>query len=147
MQKEWKQKIPRKRFLHFCLWLQKRIVPKKFGWTKEQDLLESVKNYAKLKEYKFTPRWVRPKLLLLNVQYDLWIIHFTVTWKAMDTSTFTNWLNSLQHYFLEEIARQTWYQRMYRIATFCPFCTANHYENLENPSLKVETEFASWSMT
>ena len=30
---------------------------------------------------------------------------------------------------------------------FCPFCTANHYENLENPSLKLETEFASRSMT
>ena len=25
---------------------------------------------------------------------------------------------------------------------FCPFCTANQYENLENPSLKLETEFA-----
>ena len=24
-------------------------------------------------------------------------IYFTVTWKTMDTSTFTNWLNSLQH--------------------------------------------------
>ena len=30
---------------------------------------------------------------------------------------------------------------------FCPFCTANHYENLENPTLKLETEFASRSMT
>ena len=28
MQKEWNQKIPRKLFLHFCLWLQKRIDPK-----------------------------------------------------------------------------------------------------------------------
>ena len=26
-------------------------------------------------------------------------------------------------------------------------CTANHYENLENPSLNLETEFASRSMT
>ena len=30
---------------------------------------------------------------------------------------------------------------------FCPFCTANHYENLGNPSLKLEIEFASRSMT
>ena len=30
---------------------------------------------------------------------------------------------------------------------FCHFCTTNHYENLENPGLKVETEFASRSMT
>ena len=30
---------------------------------------------------------------------------------------------------------------------FCPFCRANHYENLENPKSKLETEFASRSMT
>ena len=30
---------------------------------------------------------------------------------------------------------------------FCPFSTANHYENLGNPSLKLEIEFASRSMT
>ena len=29
---------------------------------------------------------------------------------------------------------------------FLSICTANHYENLENPSLKLETEFASLSM-
>ena len=29
----------------------------------------------------------------------------------------------------------------------CPFCTANHYENLENPSLNLDTELASRSMT
>ena len=34
-----------------------------------------------------------------------------------------------------------------KIPTFCPFCTANHYENLENRSLKLETEFAFLSMT
>ena len=34
-----------------------------------------------------------------------------------------------------------------KIPTFCQFCTANHYENIENPSLKLETEFASRSMT
>ena len=30
MQEEWKQKIPRKLFVHFWLWLQKRIEPKKW---------------------------------------------------------------------------------------------------------------------
>ena len=29
----------------------------------------------------------------------------------------------------------------------CPTCTANHYENLENPNLKLEREFAYQSMT
>ena len=71
--------------------------PKKFGLTREQNLLESFKNYAKLKEYKFTLQWVRPRLHLLNVQYDPWKVYFTVTWKTMDTSTFTNWLKSLQY--------------------------------------------------
>ena len=71
--------------------------PQKFGWTRERSLLQSLKNFAKLKEYKCTPRWVRPRLHLLNVQYDLCKMYFTVTWKTMDTSTFTTWLNSLQH--------------------------------------------------
>ena len=30
---------------------------------------------------------------------------------------------------------------------FCPFCRANHYELSRNPSLKLEIEFASGSMT
>ena len=34
--------------------ITKKINPKKFGLTRGQNLLESLKNYAKLKEYKFT---------------------------------------------------------------------------------------------
>ena len=60
------------------------------------------KNYAKLKEYKFTLQWVLPRLHLLNVQYDPWKLYFTVTWKTMDTITFTKWFSSLQH----EISRR-----------------------------------------
>ena len=37
----------------FMTLITKEIVPK-FGLTREQKLLESLKNYAKLKEYKFT---------------------------------------------------------------------------------------------
>ena len=33
-----------------------------------------------------------------------------------------------------------------RNSTFRPFFKENHYENLENPRLKLETEFASRSM-
>ena len=80
------KKIPRKWCVRFWLWLRKRIFPKKFGLTREQNLMESLKNYAKLKEYKFTLQWVRPTLILLNVQYDPWKINSTVTWK---TSAFT----------------------------------------------------------
>ena len=34
-----------------------------------------------------------------------------------------------------------------KIPICCPFYTANHYENLDNPSLKVETKVASRCMT
>ena len=33
--------------------IAKKNHPKKFGLTREQNLLESLKNYAKLKEYNF----------------------------------------------------------------------------------------------
>ena len=36
---------------------------------------------------------------------------------------------------------------MSRIPTVCPLLTAIHYNNLETPSLKLETEQASTSMT
>ena len=36
---------------------------------------------------------------------------------------------------------------MQRFPIFCSFSTANHYENFRNLSLKMETEFASRSMT
>ena len=74
----------------FLPMVKMRIVPKKYGLTKEQSLLESLKNQTKLKEYNFTPRGVRPRLHLLNVQYDLQNLYFTVTWKTMDTSIFTH---------------------------------------------------------
>ena len=38
----------------FLSMITKKNVPKKFGLTREQNLLESSKIYAKLKEYKFT---------------------------------------------------------------------------------------------
>ena len=38
----------------FLSMITKEIDPKKFGLTREQNLLESLKSYAKLKEYKFT---------------------------------------------------------------------------------------------
>ena len=43
-------------FRAFLTMITKKDRPKKFGLTKEQNSLESSKNYAKLKEYKFTPQ-------------------------------------------------------------------------------------------
>ena len=38
----------------FLSMITKKNQPKKFGLRREQNLLESLKNYAKLKEYNFT---------------------------------------------------------------------------------------------
>ena len=65
-----KTKASRETVRAFLSMITKKIVPKKFGLTREQNLLESFKNYAKLKEYKFTVQWMRPRLHLLNLQYD-----------------------------------------------------------------------------
>ena len=79
---------------------------------REQKLLENSRSYAKLKDYNFTLHWVRPRLPWLTVQHDPWNFYSTVSWKIMDTSTFRKWLNSLQHWILEEIARKTSYKRV-----------------------------------
>ena len=147
MQKGWKQKIAEKRFVHFWLWLQKRTDPTILGSTREQNLQESLKNLAKLKENKFTWHWVRPRLPLLNVQQQPRKIYFTVLWKILETSKLANCLKSSQPCFPEQITRQTWYQRLSRFPTFCPLFTASPYENVNNSTLKLETEFASRSMT
>ena len=83
----------------------KIINPQKFWWTREQNLLESFKNFAKLKQYKKTLRWVRLRLLLLNVQCDPCKIYFTVTRKFLDTSTFLICLSSSQPRIPEEVVR------------------------------------------
>ena len=77
-------------------WLKKICV------NKEQNLLESWKSFAKLQEYKLTLQWMRLKLHLLNVQYDPSKLNFTVTWKVIDTISFTKCLNASQPWFPEK---------------------------------------------
>ena len=96
MQKGMTHKILKKRFVRFWLWIQKRIDPKNYGSIGEQSLLESVKSYAKLNEFKFNLQWVRLRLHLLNVQCDPWKINITVGREIMSTSKFTKCLNSSQ---------------------------------------------------
>ena len=62
-------KSSKEMFVHFGLWLQRRVDTTKFGSTGKQNLLESWKNFAKLKDYIFNLQSVRPRLHLLNVQY------------------------------------------------------------------------------
>ena len=97
MQKEWKQKIPRKLFVHFDYdnkkeWHKKSWVDKVTEFAGEFKKLwkaEGTQIYSTMSETKaaFAKRTKRS----LKKNY------FTVTWKTIDTSTFTNWLNSLQH--------------------------------------------------
>ena len=83
----------------FCAFLTKLIIKnfsKNFGCTGEQNLLVSVKNFAKPEEYKFTLQGLKQRLHLLNVHYDSWKKHFTVTRKIMHTNSFKKCLNTLQ---------------------------------------------------
>ena len=108
MQKEWEQKIPKKRFAHLWLSFQKKIDPCIFGSTTGTEIAREGENYSKLKEYKITLQWVKLRLHLLSVQNDHGKIYFTLTRKILDTSTLTNWLTSLQHWFVEENVHYTW---------------------------------------
>ena len=54
----------------FLTTITKKNRAEKVGLKREQILLESVKRYAKLKEYKFILQWVGSRPYLLNVQYD-----------------------------------------------------------------------------
>ena len=50
--------------------IPKRSRPKKFGLTREPNLLEHIKSFVLQRGNKFTLLRVRLRLLLLNVQYD-----------------------------------------------------------------------------
>ena len=75
MQKEWKQKIPRKLFVHYWLWLQKKSTQKN-GLTREQKMLEfkklckaeGIQVYSTMSETKaaFAERTIRS---LKNILY------------------------------------------------------------------------------
>ena len=52
----------------FSSMITKRIFPRKSGLTRGQSLLEKI--FLMVKEYKSTLQGVRPRLHLLNVQYN-----------------------------------------------------------------------------
>ena len=76
MQKEWKQKIPRKLFVHFWLWLQKKSTRKNLGWqgnricwrAKKLCKTEGIQIYSTMSETKaaFAERTIRS---LKNILY------------------------------------------------------------------------------
>ena len=97
-----KTKASKETVREFLTMITNKNLPQKYGSKKEQNLLESLKNCAKLKEYNFNLQWKRLRLHLLDVQNDLRKIYFTVTWKIMDTGSFLFCLNSSQPRNLEK---------------------------------------------
>ena len=146
MHKEWKWIIPKKRFLHSDHDYKNESTPKNFVLTRERNLLQSLKNFAQPNEYKFTLQWLRPKLLLLNLQYDPWKIHFIVTWKIMDTSTF-NCLNSSQPRIPKKMFGRLYTKEWQEFRLFVHSVQQATTGKMGSPSLKVETELAIRSMT
>ena len=65
-----KTKDSKETILAFLTMITKKNRLKIFGLIREQKWQESIKNYAKLKDCKFSLQRVRPRLHLLNVQYD-----------------------------------------------------------------------------
>ena len=65
-----KTKDSKEMFRAYLTMVTKKIVRKKRGLTKDQNLLESLEDYAKLKQYKFTLQGVRLRPQLLNIQSD-----------------------------------------------------------------------------
>ena len=116
----------------FLTKITKKIHPTKFGSTKEPISQERSENIAKLKENKFTLRWVRLWMHLLNVHYDPRKIYFTVTWKVVEAVTFTNCLNSSQPKLQKKKCSIDMIPKYVENSEkFCPFCTAGQYENIK----------------
>ena len=61
----------------------------------------------------------------------------------MDISTLGNCLLSSQPLLPDKLLDRLDTKKTSRILNFCPCCTASPYENTEDPSLGLETEFAS----
>ena len=99
---------------------------------------ERIQSYSTISETKaaFAERTIRSlKSILYRYMEDNGYIYIH------KLTQFVTTLNSRGNFSTDLITKNV------RNSDFCPFCTANHYENLENPSLKLETEFASRSMT
>ena len=106
MQKDGKQKIS-KELLWIFIFGYKKVSPKNFEPPREQNLLESLKKLAKMKEYKLTLQRVRLRLPSLNVQYEPWNMYYTVKGEILDASIITNCLNSSQFWNLGKLVRYT----------------------------------------
>ena len=68
------------------------MITKKTWVDKGTEFAGAFKKFCAAEGYKFTLLWVRLRLLSLSVQYDHWKIFFTVTWKSLDKSIYTNYL-------------------------------------------------------
>ena len=73
--------------------ITKRNRPKKIWVDKGTEFAGAFKKFCAAEGIHVCSTMSETKQLLLNVQYDHWKIFFTVTWKILDTSIYTNYLN------------------------------------------------------
>ena len=102
--------------------------------------------FAEQKEYQTTLQWVRVKMHLLTVQYHpenvLYRYMEDLAYKNIhEVSQFVTTLNSKKSCSIDLIPKKV------MKFDFCPFCILSHYDNSENTSLRLDTEFSSKSVT
>ena len=147
MQKEWKQKSPKKRFVRFRLWLQKGIFPKKNWVDKGTKFAGEFEKLCKAEGRQIYSTMSETKAALAerttrSLENILYRYMEDKGYKCIHKLTqFVATLNSRRNCSIDLIPKNV------KNSDFFPFCTANHYENLENPSLKSATKFAYRSMT
>ena len=78
----------------FLSMITKLYRPEKIWVDKGNEVAGAFKKFCTTEGIQvYSTMSVRLRLLLLNVQYDHWKIFFTVTWKILGTSIYTNDLN------------------------------------------------------
>ena len=143
MQKEWKEKIPKKRLGIFNYDYQKNQ-SKKFWVDKGTEFAGEFEKLCQAEEAKVTLQGVRLRLLLLNVPYEPWKINLTDKGKFLDRSKFKNWPCSSQPWipFLDRLG-----YKEYRKFRYLSILYRKPVPEYRKHKFKLETEFASPSMT
>ena len=128
-----KTKDSKETFRAFLTMVTKKNRPTKIWVDKGAEFAGEFKNFAKLKQYKFTRQSVRLRLHLLNVERTIRSLK-NILYRYMEDygykyihklSQVVTTLNSGKN-------ARCLIPKMSRIPTFCPFCTPSQYENLKN---------------
>ena len=143
MQKEWQQKTPKKRFVQFLIEVTKKNWPKKIWADKATEFAGELRKLCKAEGIQINSTMSGTKAASAEGTKRSLKKYFTATWKVLDTSTITYCFNSSQ----QKKCSRDLVPNNIKISDFFPFCTASHHKKIENPSLKMETKFATGKMT